>query len=239
LLLQLFCPLLFQAALTLLILFLAELSRALLLLRHQLLLALFGETLALLAILLVLLRLLSILILLPLLVLLLLNLLLLLPVQFLLLLIVGALLLLVPVLLLLGLPVLILLPFILLLLLLNLLLLASILLLLRLLLFVRVLRLLRFRRGLLLLLLLRGLGLFFRFVLFFVLLVLLWVSKSSGPKKHEQSCRAENCNAFHGYCLDSSLGAGEESNCVLLTSYQDARIRRACTMNRSDADPRK
>jgi hypothetical protein len=24
-----------------------------------------------------------------------------------------------------------------------------------------------------------------------------------------------------------------------LTSYQDARIRRACTMNRSDADPRK
>jgi len=97
-------------------LFSTELGRALLLLCNHLLLALFGETLALLAILLLLLRhLLPVLILLPLLVLLLLSLLLLLPIQILLLLIVGALLLLVPVLLLLLLNLLLFVPVLLLL----------------------------------------------------------------------------------------------------------------------------
>jgi len=195
LLLQLYRPLLFQAALTLLVLFLPELSRTSLLLRNHLLLAVFGETFALLAILFLLPRL-TILILLPLLVLLLLNLLLLLPVLILSLLIVGALLLLV----LLLLPSLLLLS-------------VSILLLLNLLLRIlialaglgrglwpvrvlRPLRLLRLRLVWLLIPLFRRF-VFVGLVLIFVLLILLWVSKSSGPKKHEQSCHAGNCNAFH------------------------------------------
>jgi hypothetical protein len=94
LLLQLRRPLLLQAALALLVSFLAELSRTSLLLRNHLLLAVFGETFALLAILFLLPRV-TILILLPLLVFLLLNLLLLLPVLILSLLIGGALLLLI------------------------------------------------------------------------------------------------------------------------------------------------
>lgn len=199
LLLQLRRPLLFQAALALLVLFLAELSRASLLLRNHLLLAVFGETFALLAILFLFPRLMPVLILLPILVLLpnfLLLLLLDLAVLILLLLIIGALLLLV----LLLLPLLLLL-FVSILLLLNLLLLVLIA-------WVRLgrglwsvrvprpLRLLGLRLGMLLILLFRRF-VFVGLVLIFVLLILLWVSKSSGPKKHEQSCRAENCNAFH------------------------------------------
>jgi hypothetical protein len=192
LLLQLFRPLLFQASLALLVLFLAELSRTSLLLCNHLLLALFGEAFAWLAILSLLLRL-AILILLPLLVLLLLNLL---PVQFLLLLIIGAVLLLVlvllPLLWLLFVSILLTLDFRLLVLIClpgfgSGLLSVPVL---------RPLRLLRLRLGMFLILLLRRF-IFVRLVLIFVLLILLWVSEKSGPKKHEQSCHAGNCNAFH------------------------------------------
>src|SRR4029077_20633341 len=84
-------------------------------------------------------------------------------------------------------------------------------------LFLCALLLLVFRIGLLSVLVLLGLRFLFRFVLFFVLLILLWVSKGSGSKKHKQNCCADDSNAFHECCLDTSLSAARMINCLLLT----------------------
>jgi hypothetical protein len=56
-----------------------------------------------------------------------------------------------------------------------------------------------------------------RLVLFFVLLILLSVSKGSGSEKHKQNCCADDSNAFHECCLDTSLSATGIINCLLLT----------------------
>jgi hypothetical protein len=66
--------------------------------------------------------------------------------------------------------------------------------------------------------------LLFRWVLFFVLLILLLMSKCSGSEKHKQNCCADDSNAFHEslprYQLKPAKGM---INCLLLTRERMAR----------------
>jgi len=49
-------------------------------------------------------------------------------------------------------------------------------------------------------------------------LSLLCKGRNSGSERQEQDCCSETYKCFHGYYLNSSLGAGAANSCILLTT---------------------
>jgi len=57
-----------------------------------------------------------------------------------------------------------------------------------------------------------------------------FVSRVRGTRiheKHKQNCCADDSNAFHECCLDTSLSGAGKNNCLLLTKERDGWLLRA------------
>ena len=49
-------------------------------------------------------------------------------------------------------------------------------------------------------------------------LALLCKGRNSGSERQEQDCCSETYKCFHGYYLNSKVGAGATNSCILLTT---------------------